>query len=58
MLSISDIRIDIEQIIQAAEAAVLKMHYAIAAFWRALLPDIKQEIKPWILQKSLSVGLQ
>jgi hypothetical protein len=48
-LSISDIRNDFEQIIPAAEAALLEMRDAMAGVWTGLLPDIKQEIKPAVV---------
>jgi hypothetical protein len=47
-LSISDIRNDLEQIVPAAETALLEMHDAIAELSTGLLPDLKQETKPTV----------
>jgi hypothetical protein len=48
-LSISDMKNDIEQMLPAAEAALLEMHAAIAKVSTGLLPDLRQEIEPALL---------
>jgi hypothetical protein len=44
-LSIGDVRDDVEQTVEAAEASLLGLHEAISKVSREILPDLRQEIE-------------
>jgi hypothetical protein len=48
-LSISEVRDDVEQTVEAAETSLSELHDAISKVSARLLPDLRQEIEPELL---------
>jgi hypothetical protein len=53
--SISEVRDDVEQTVEAAEASLSGLHDAISKVSTRILPDLRQEIKPVLLSEVSSV---
>lgn len=53
--SISEVRDDVEQTVEAAEASLSGLHDAISKVSTRILPDLRQEIKPVLVSEVSSV---
>jgi hypothetical protein len=53
--SISEVRNDVEQTVEAAEASLSGLHDAISKVSTRILPDLRQEIKPVLVSEVSSV---